>query len=161
MSAPVERGLQDYLNELVGKRCEGADIPVGSVLRIDIGPLGLGPHDEPDSQPHGWRHLTVKCPWRLEAANEVLCDWNTPESVLNYLDRIVGQEVKRISASLPGLDLRLTLSNGVALTVFADSTVDRDDAWFVLGTDGFELTAGPVRSDYQGWRVQWAHKTEG
>ena len=154
------QSLSSYLNELVGQKCEGVDNPVGSVLRLDIGPLGLGPHDEPDSEPHGWRHLTIKSPWRLQNVQEVLCDWNLCQTDAGALRaciaQLAGQTIQNAEADLPGCDLRLSWSNDLMLIVFADTNEDREDAWFILGTDGLELTAGPAKGAHSGWRVRWA-----
>lgn len=153
-----DKDLSGYLHELVGQRCEGVDNPVGSVLRLDIGPLGLGPHDEPDSVPHGWRHLTIKSPWRLQNAGEVLCDWNLCQTdtgaLSSCIGQLEGQTIQSAEADLPGCDLRISWSNDLVLIVFADANEDRDDAWFILGTEGFELIAGPAKSANSGWRVR-------
>ena len=154
-----DKELRDHLNELVGHKCEGVDNPLGSVLRLDIGARGLGPHDGPNSEPHGWRHLTIESPWRLENRREVLCDWNLSQTdaagLKSCIAQLAGQTIRSVEAELPGCDLRLSWSNDLKLIVFADTTEDRDDAWFILGTDGLELTAGPTKGTRSGWRARW------
>lgn len=151
--------INGYLKDLVGKRCEAADNPTGSVLRLDIGPLGLGPHDEVSSRPHGWRHLTISSPWRFQNDREVLCDWmsaiDSPAILSEYMHRLIGEAVVDIQAVAPANDLWVTFSNGILLKVFADRTKDREDSWFILGTDGFELVAGPSHQGSSGWRATW------
>jgi hypothetical protein len=128
------------------------------VLRFDLGQLALGPHDEPNSRPHGWRHLTIKSPWRLQTGAQVLCDWNAKSGaegeILKVASQLVGLTVKGVQTSPPAWDLELHWSNHTTLVVFSDSNEDRDDAWFILGTDGLEIIAGPSR-DAQGWSVRW------
>lgn len=136
------------LQELVGQRCEGVDNPHGSILRIDIGALGSRPDDVPTARRHGWRHLTVESPWRLERADGVLCDWNFSGGVDGELSwriqTLLGRTVTSAQAVPPAWDLRVTFSGGVMLAVFSDSNDDRDDAWMILGTDGVELVVGPT-----------------
>jgi hypothetical protein len=152
--------LLEYLQELVGKRCERAENPIGSILLLDIGPLGRGPHQEPESVPSGWRSLTIESPWRLQDEEKVLCDWNARSGVageiLNAIRGLVGHSVVRVHTSPPAWDLQIWWSNGMSLVVFSDSNEDRQDAWSILGTDGITITAGPRQGDVPGWSVQWA-----
>ena len=149
--------IEEVLKQLEGQRCEGADNPYGSIIRFDIGPLGRPP-DEPEATPHGWRHLTIQSPWRLETANRVLGDWNTPgwpdHAISELIARLVGKVVLKAEASGPGWDLVLTWSDGTKLRVFSDSDEDGDDAWFILGTDGLELAAGPAKGEGPGWTIK-------
>jgi hypothetical protein len=152
LSAPNE--VRAILAQLVGLRCEGLDNPHGSVLSLDIGPLGHRPDDAPSARPHGWRHLTILSPWRLRTATEVIADWNIPGGakgrLLESVKRLVGQAVTRAQAEPPGWDLLLTFGDGSVLQVFADSNANRDDAWFILGTDGLELGVGPAKAGATG-----------
>lgn len=140
--------LRRAVTELVGLRCEGADNPYGSVLRLDLGPLGRRITDASDVPPHGLRHLTVLSPWRLEDRNAIIADWNvagSPDGSLSSIaGQLVGDVVVHAEASAPGWDLRLQWQSGRTLVVFGDSTPDRADAWFILGTDGLEVAATPV-----------------
>jgi len=145
--------IQQVLDELVGQRCEGVDNPHGSVLRLDIGPLGTRV-DAPDDPPHGWRHLTILSPWRLESRTEVVCDWNEPGgptgSLLAKVQSLAGVAVTSATASPPGWDLVIEWSNGTRLLVFSDRNDNREDAWVILGTDGLELGAGPATAGHTG-----------
>lgn len=135
------------VRDLIGQRCERVENPYGSVLSVDLGPLGVRLDDRPDTKAHGWRHLTVLSPWRLQTADFVVCDWNDeggPAGRLgDLLGALVGERVSSAEATGPGWDLILHWSNGMSLMVFSDSTDHRDDAWFILGTDGVEVAAGP------------------
>jgi hypothetical protein len=140
------------LRELVGQRCENVENPHGSVLSIDIGPMGTRTGEE-GTKPHGWRHLTVLSPWRLETEDKVLTDWNMPGGTDNpdlavAVSRLIGLTVLRVESAPPAWDLAITWSSGVTLRVFADSTSDREDAWFILGTDGEEVAGVPDKQRY-------------
>lgn len=139
--------IKRVLDELIGQRCEAVDNPLGSLLRLDIGPMGHRADDGPEDEAHGWRHLTVFSPWRLEDHERVICDWNFPggkNGVLRSLiQHLLGSTVQAATASPPGWDLTLTMSNGLKLFVFSDSQDEGDDAWMVLGTDGLTLGVNP------------------
>lgn len=149
--------VQDVLRELQGKRCENVDNPHGSILRLDIGTMGRRA-DDPAAPLHGWRHITILSPWRLESAAEVIADWNTRGgsggSLFNAVRRLRGDTVQHASAQPPGWDLVIEWSSGLRLFVFADSTEDREDAWMILGTDGLELGVRPVRSGQAGYELR-------
>lgn len=149
--------VQAVIRELIGQRCEGADNPYGSILRMEIGPLGRRADDPPTAAPHGWRHLTVLSPWRLESIDGVIADWNLSGGdqgeILGRVAALVGLTVVAASAEPPGWDLTLSWSNGMRLRVFGDCTQDRDDAWVILGTDGLELGAGPAKPGTAGYQL--------
>lgn len=160
MTAETSKDPSGYLQELVGQRCEAADNPLGSVVRFDFGPMGLGPMAGPGSKPHGWRHLTVESPWRLQTQREVLCDWNAlggkGGEIQGLVNQVVGQIVEAASSGGPAWDLHIRWANGITLVVFSDATEDREEAWSILGTDGLTLEAGPARSGQRGGSVTWA-----
>jgi hypothetical protein len=93
----------------------------------------------------------VLSPWRLESEAEIVIDWNTDGgaggAILPAIEVLIGQRVVAASTSPPGWDLRIRWSNGLTLVVFGDCTDDREDAWFILGTDGAEAGAVPVLRD--------------
>lgn len=136
------------LADIVGQRCERAKNPHGSILSLDFGELGRREDDDTASVLHGWRHLTVLSPWRLQMPAEVLCDWNSSSGsegvIAAVIARLEGQTVVAATTTTPAWDLTLTFSSGVQLVAFGDNTDDREDAWFILGTDGTECGAIPV-----------------
>lgn len=79
---------------------------------------------------------------------EVLCDWNSSSGsegvIAAVIARLEGQTVVAATTTTPAWDLTLTFSSGVQLVAFGDNTDDREDAWFILGTDGTECGAIPV-----------------
>lgn len=91
---------------------------------------------------------SVLSPWRFETRTEIICDWNTNGGTAGIIKpriaQIIGHRVISAVASPPAWDLRLRLSNGWTLVVFGDNTDDRQDAWFILGTDGAEAGSGPI-----------------
>ncbi len=123
-------------------------MPHGSILRLDLGPLGHRATDGPQDRPHGWRHLTVESPWRLEDEQYVICDWNFPGGkdgdIARLASTLVGHHVVQATAVAPGFDLDLRFSGGLRLVVFADSDDVRQDAWMILGTDDLTLSVGPA-----------------
>src|SRR5690348_6894631 len=145
--------LRSAVGELVGQRCERAENPYGSILSIDLGPLGLRGDDPPDAKPHGWRHLTVLSPWRLQTDELVVADWNvdggTHGSLPRIIQRLVGDRVVRAETRAPAWDLELYWESGLALYVFGDAMDDRDSAWFILGTDGLEVSATPTVATFR------------
>lgn len=150
--------VQAVLQQLVGQRCGGVDNPYGSILRLDLGPFGWQLDGPPTARRHGWRHLTVLSPWRLESTDEVLADWNLnggfSGQILNRVQVLQGVTVTKAEASPPGWDLTMIWSNGLRLRVFCDSDEDRNDAWMILGTDGLELGVGPARAGSPGYELK-------
>ncbi len=136
------------LADVVGQRCERATNPHGSILSLDFGELGRRKGDDAASVLHGWRHLTVYSPWRLQLPQEILCDWNSSSGsagvIIAVVAQLQGQSVVAAATAAPAWDLKITFSSGIELAVFGDNTDDREDAWFILGTDGAECGAIPV-----------------
>jgi hypothetical protein len=151
----ADEGLLHVLDGLVGQACTQVVNSVGSVLLVDIGPLGRGPHQLDRSPPQGWRALMVDSPWRIQTATGVLCDWNADDAPGGALAACVAGLVGRVVTSVdvvpPAWDLQLSFSGDVRLVVFSDSAADRPYAWTILGTDGLEIVAGPHLEP----RVQW------
>jgi hypothetical protein len=149
--------LSTILEDLVGQRCVGADNPHGSILRLDIGPLGPPP-DDPSGRQHGWRHLTVLSPWRITAKGRVIADWNTPGGVhgeiVEAATSLIGHSVVNAKCEGPGYDLDISFSDGFRLFVFSDTDDGREDAWFILGTDGLELSVRPAYDEEPGWKIK-------
>lgn len=151
--------LQELLDGLTGQECTAVLNSVGSILLIDIGQLGRGPHQMEDSAPQGWRSLLINSPWRLEREAEVICDWNADNSVSGEMTRciegLVGRTVERCLAVPPAWDLRVSFSGDMHLVVFSDSDAGRPHSWTMLGTDGLEVVAGPGL-DPPGWDALWS-----
>lgn len=135
------------LADIVGQRCECATNPHGSILSLDFGHLGRREDDDVSSPLHGWRHLTVLSPWRLQDNEEVQCDWNSDGGAGGVIAAVIahleGQVVVSAATTLPAWDLTIQFASGVQLVVFGDNNDDREDAWFILGTDGAECGAAP------------------
>jgi hypothetical protein len=144
MSTSDPRAL---LADIVGQRCERATNPYGSILSLDFGVLGKREGDDSSSLSHGWRHLTVLSPWRLQDDKGIRCDWNCDGGaggqITAEISRLTGQVVVSAVTTLPAWDMVMRFSSGVELVVFGDSNDDREDAWFILGTDGTECGASP------------------
>ena len=125
-----------------------AENPYGSILSLDFGALTLRKGDEPTAKTHGWRHLTVLSPWRLQSADEIIADWNVDGGANGKLHQLiqglVGDTVVSAQTSGPAWDLALQWVSGLTLSVFGDATDDRDSAWFILGSDGIEASAVPI-----------------
>ncbi len=155
-----DQSVSAILEGLVGLWCSRVDNPHGSVVRFDIGPLGRREDDAPGSLLHGWRHLTVLSPWRIESHSEVIGDWNlsaiSSTAITELVQPVVGHTIVAIGARAPGWDLSVEWSNGMRLRVFGDSNEFRDDAWVILGTDGLELGAGPRRPGRNGIEIKGA-----
>jgi hypothetical protein len=143
---------------MVGKRCESLDNPIGSILRLDIGPLAKRADAKPHERPHGWRHLTILSPWRLESPDTVIADWNIPGGAQGDLERavqcLIGQHVVQLHAEPPGWDLTIQWSGHLKLFIFSDSGEDREDAWAILGTDGLELGVRPATRTHPGYEIK-------
>lgn len=141
------RDPRELLADVVGQVCSGVSNPHGSIVSIDFGALGRREDDDPAAFPHGFRHLTILSPWRLQSEAEVLCDWNssggTGGTIESVLPILAGRKVISAIATPPAWDLIVKFSGDVQLVVFGDNDDDRDDAWFILGTDGQECGAVP------------------
>lgn len=137
----------EVLQSLAGLRCNHVDNPLGSVIRFDLGPMDHSQVD-PDAGVHGWRHLTILGPWRLEAEEQVIADWNIPgcpdEALLRILRRLEGDEVVAADGAPPGWDLVVHWRSGHRLSAFGDCDEYRHEAWFIIGTDGVTISMGPV-----------------
>jgi hypothetical protein len=144
--------IGQVLPELVGQPCTRAFNPYGSILCLDIGPLGHRADDDPDARQRGWRTLTVYSPWRLQTTDQIACDWNYAGGyegeITPLIQPLVGQVVEMASAEPPpGWDLRIRFSGGLTLITFSDrEDVDRK-VWTILGTDGLQLLVEPVFAD--------------
>lgn len=139
--------IEQIAEQIAGLRCSAATNPIGSILSLDFGPLGT-PEDAPaGARPHGFRHLTISSPWRVQDASEVLYDWNVDGGTGGLLPDLVGElvglRVGSVKTSPPSWDLRIEFDNGWALIVFGDCEDDRDEAWFIIGTDGVKAVARP------------------
>jgi len=148
MDTQEESAIQEVVSQMVGRRCEAASNPYGSTLSIDIGELRLRPGSAPGSKPHGFRHLTIYSPWRLENESEVILDWNVDggaHGLINPLIQVlVGQTAISAVTSPPAWDLTIEFSGNMRLLVFGDADDDRDTAWFILGSDGVGASARPI-----------------
>ena len=95
--------LSRVLGELHGLTIEIVSNPIGSIIRVEMGPLEI-PSDEPDASPRGLRRLTILSPWRLQSPDEVICDWTDPGGsggqLRELLSVLQGQTVE--SAAAPG-----------------------------------------------------------
>ena len=158
------QSLPELLDGLTGQECTAILNSVGSILLIDIGPLGRGPHQLHDSPAQGWRSLLIDSPWRIECPAGVVCDWNADNSVDGEMARciasLVGRTVERCCAFPPAWDLRVSFSGDLHLVVFSDSDAGRRHSWTILGTDGLEVVAGPAL-DPPGWAVSWSTAVPG
>lgn len=150
--------VDSFFAEMVGQRCEGVDNPYGSIIRLDIGQLSLQPDEMPYGKPHGWRHLTIKSPWRLSSKQTVLCDWNDEGGTSGVIEKcaslIVGKTVIQISSAPPSWDLHVHFSDGTELFVFSDCDDSREEAWFILGREGIQVSASPQRIAEGGLRIE-------
>lgn len=143
MSNAIE--LKRVVERLPGLRCGAVANPYGSILSVDLGEMGLRPDALPNERPHGWRHLTVFSPWRLDDGEEIVVDSNVnggvQGSISGLLTPLVGATVSGARISGPAWDLVIEWSNGLRLSVFGDCDDDRDHAWMILGTDGVNAVA--------------------
>lgn len=141
------KDVEQLLNDITDQPCSRAENPHGSILSLDFGVLSRRQDDEPGAKKHGFRHLTVLSPWRIQSPGEVICDWNTTGGakggITPAVAELVGCRVVKASCWLPAWDMRLKFDNSWELVVFGDSDDDREDAWFILGTDGAEGGAVP------------------
>lgn len=139
--------LEIVVEQLPGLRCGAVDNPYGSILSVDFGEMGLRPDSLPDEKPHGWRHLTVYSPWRLDDGVEIIVDSNVDGgvhgSIGGLLQPLAGATVSAARVTAPAWDLVIEWTNGLRLSVFGDCDDDRDHAWMILGTDGVNAVAKP------------------
>ncbi|HTD62984.1 MAG TPA: hypothetical protein VK679_20155 [Gemmatimonadaceae bacterium] len=142
--------IHNTLQALVGQPCTGTLNPMGSILLLEIGPLGR-PADDADAELRGWRSFTIYCPWRLDDVDHTICDWNfsggAKGEIYPLMQTLVGRTVESVVTNAPGWDLRIGFSGGLTLTTLSDSDTERDEVWIMFGNDGFkfkaELTFGP------------------
>ncbi len=145
------------LDGLRGHVCTGVDNPIGSVLRLDIGPLSVPTHgSEKDGTdrgitpaPHGWRHLTIESPWRILYRGEVVCDWNDRGGFHGTIGadirKLLNARVEEVQADTRTWDLAITFNDDLELGVFCDTEEDREEALTLMGTDNLLITAGAHR----------------
>jgi hypothetical protein len=145
MSNDIE--LNSVVQQLPGLHCGAVGNPYGSILSVDFGEMGLRPNALPNETPHGWRHLTVFSPWRIDDDEEIIVDSNVNGgvhgSIAGLLSPLMKAVVSNARVSGPAWDLVVEWSNGLRLTVFGDCDDDRDYAWMILGTDGVNVVAKP------------------
>lgn len=136
------------VRDLVAQPCLRAENPYGSIISLDFGALTLREDDAPTAKRHGWRHLTVLSPWRLQSTEDIIADWNVDGGVHGRLHELiqilVGDTISSADTSAPAWDLALRWVSGLTLSIFGDVTDDRDSAWYILGSDGLEVSASPI-----------------
>ena len=145
MGAGIVHDWQSLLQALCGQPCSGIDNPHGSVIRLDIGPTIEVLTIRGRLVQRGWRQLTVLSPWRLERSSTVLLDWNAlardPDGGNSRISSLVGATITAVETQGPGWDLAVSFSDGSVFRVFNDINEDRSEGWYILGTDGLELSA--------------------
>lgn len=139
---------QRIVRELVGLECSQISNPHGSILTVDLGPLSVADESDYQDLRQGLRQLTIYSPWRVESPQDVVFDWNVdggPDGLLRKaIQSLVGHTIEYAETRGPAWDLEIRWSGGLRLVVFGDCTNSRDTAWFVLGTDGAEVSADPI-----------------
>ena len=142
----TQANIARVLDSLAGLEVSRAESPVGYVLSLDLGTLGRSADATTEERTHGWRHLTVLSPWRIESTDGTICDWvacvEAPRSALP-LSFLRGKRVHEARSRAPTWDLVIHFDGGLLLTVFTSRSKDREDGWFVLGTDGVEVAGVP------------------
>ena len=143
----MDDDILQVVSSLVGLRCSQAGNPIGSLLTLDFGEMSLPKDPLPKEVPIGWRVLTVYSPWRVQDEREVLFDWTIDGGAKGILRSLVkeleGATVLAAATSPPAWDLVVRFSNGASLQVFGDDGNGRTQAWFIIGTDGTDVSARP------------------
>ena len=118
---------------LQGKRCWHAYVGIGCTFAMDLGKKILR-----DSQERAWSekharnyppeyrryegesHLLVWCSWRIEDGKGPLASSDNDFDVCEQaIRRLIGRAVREVRIG-PGWDLRVEMSSGLTVTVFAD-----------------------------------------
>jgi hypothetical protein len=81
--------------------------------------------------------LQIECPWRIDAAAEVVTSWSDDNSIdgpmLSGLERLQGQRVLECRLREPANDLAITFTNGLCLRTFADQgAASRADNYMLM-----------------------------
>jgi hypothetical protein len=138
---------------LLGKRCWYAYVGVGCTFSMDLGrrllrdrPLTHRQHPPEYRKYEGESSLLVWCSWRVESARGPLASSdNEFDLCQEAIRRLIGRSVEDVRIE-PGWSLRLALSSGLVVSVFADHVGPKaifDGNWelwrpeqaYVIGTD--------------------------
>ena len=125
---------------LVGKPCWGiaAGANTGSVLNLHLGGKICRPRLLPNPalsadlrQYRGELSVFIKCAWRLDMEDKIICGWIESCSeggpLARGLHRVLDETVERISLQRPALDLGVHFSNGCVLRLFCDQTYEEEE----------------------------------
>jgi hypothetical protein len=132
MTKALKKRFTNDLQKLIGKECWGIaeGKGTGSIIDFKFGekiPLETPIDNEflsVDCQNYEPEfNLFVKCVWRVDSPLKVLCGASTEHKfVRRVMNRIIGQNVVKVELSEPALDLQVTFSNDLKLTIFCDQT---------------------------------------
>jgi len=158
MRNKLARGFARTLKSLVGKRCWGvvAGEGTGSVFVLDFG--RKIPQARPIANPHltldqrrykGELSLMVRCAWRIDAKQSVVCGWNDSSRndgpMVRGLKSLVNTSVKAVTIEPPAMDLTIRFASRT-LRVFCDQTVresGQENYWITSVLVGRLYAVGP------------------
>lgn len=145
--------ITDITNLLIGKACWGitGGEGTGSVIGIDIGekivrkkPLKNEYLSKDQKAYQGEYDLFVECSWRIDSTEEVICGSKDAidnlDAMVKGLNRLVGQKIVSVEASIPAYDLEICFDNDLKLKIFCDETNESE------GNDNY--TIGTPNGNY-------------
>jgi hypothetical protein len=130
-----------------------AGATTGSAIHMQFGPRRL--RDRPVENPalredqrlyESDHRLYVRCAWRVETSDRVLCVWSDFDddtgAMPGPLQAAEGHRVVGVDAAAPSWDLRLDLGNDTRLVLFCDASSDDRDDNYRLRTPGGTFVVG-------------------
>lgn len=134
--------LRGEFDQLVDSSCVDcvAGPPTGSVIHLKFRQATGVVSDD--------FSLLVECAWRLDSREGVLCSWTDAGASggawLEQICLVVGQRVKSVKLSSPGLDVCITFESGLCLRIFCDQTDISDEGDnYLLGSTARTFTVHP------------------
>lgn len=90
--------------------------------------------------------LFIQCAWRIDAADVVVGgsgDANFDvQRMRNSLQRLIGDKVRTVQLSEPGLDLHLSFENSLMLSIFCDQTNEESLGNYSIHTQNDVVAVG-------------------
>lgn len=135
-----ESRLRELLVALVGQKAWGANLGIGSFLRLNFGPVA----HFPDGHPRGeWFLWTYMCSWRLDANHQILVgSEDARQKIRGVIQMMNDKAVQAVELRVPSLELTVKFEGNLTLNLFPTSSED-DDHWMLWLPGSDVLTAGP------------------
>jgi hypothetical protein len=143
MNITPDKLILDAKSALLHRRVARPQLGYGSILLLDFadpnadGAITINPNV----------YMRIECSWRIELGGEVLaaCE-DSRERLHESVVVLNGRMVEAVDVSIPGLEVRISLSDDCRLCIFPIYAEHTEYENWTIGTaDRMSLIAGPGR----------------